>query len=129
MSFALRTISTILAGIGVASRLLAADPTPPATNNGLTLMSNQEFGVFWKEMQAQNMAKFPDQSWPKPPPEAIEAWKDLRFGMFIHWGPSSQVPCEISWSRGRKGGNKEVTVEAYDRLYTTFNPTKFDADA
>ena len=39
------------------------------------------------------------------------------------------MPAEIFWSRGRKGRNKEVTVEAYDRLYTTFNPTRFDADA
>ena len=25
----------------------------------------------------------------EPKPEAIEAWKDLRFGMFICWGPAS----------------------------------------
>jgi hypothetical protein len=64
---------TILALACPATGLLAADPAPPASGNGLTLMSNQEFGVFWKEMQAQNMAKFPGQSWPKPPPEAIES--------------------------------------------------------
>ena len=129
MSLSLPT-RTILAVAFAVTGLLAADPVLPASGDGsLIRMTEPEFNVYWKEVQAQNMAKFPDQSWPKPPPEAIEAWKDLRFGMFIHWGPSSQVPCEISWSRGRKVRDKEVTVEAYDRLYTTFNPTKFDADA
>ena len=50
----------------------------------------------------------------------MEAWKDLRFGMFIHWGPVSQTGKEIGWSRGgQKGG---VPQEQYDNLYKTFNP-------
>jgi hypothetical protein len=28
---------------------------------------------------------------PGAPKAAIERWKDLRFGMFIHWGPVSIV--------------------------------------
>ena len=27
---------------------------------------------------------------------------DLRFGMFIHWGPVSLTGKEIGWSRGRE---------------------------
>ena len=119
---------TILAVAFAVTGLFAADPVQPDSDNN-TPMNDQEWLAFWKGVRAQNMAKFPDQSWPKPPRESIEAWKDLRFGMFIHWGPSSQVPCEISHSRGRKVGGKEVTIEAYDQLYTTFNPTRFDADA
>ncbi len=70
------------------------------------------------------MAAEPD--WRKAKPEAIEAWKDLRFGMFIHWGPVSQTGKEIGWSRGgQKGG---VSQEQYDNLYKTFNPVKFNAD-
>ena len=37
---------------------------------------------------------------PGAPKPAIEHWKDLRFGMFIHWGPVSLVGTEIGWSRG-----------------------------
>lgn len=55
---------------------------------------------------------------------ALSSWQDLRFGMFIHWGPISQRGTEIGWSRGR-----EVPIEEYDQLYRTFNPTRFDADA
>ena len=56
-------------------------------------------------------------------PEAVERWRDLRFGMFIHWGPVSLKGTEIGWSRG-----KQVPVEEYDSLYKRFNPEKFNAD-
>jgi len=58
----------------------------------------------------------------KAKPEAIEAWKDLRFGMFICWGPVSLKGTEIGWSRG-----KQIPVEEYDNLYKSWNPDKFDA--
>ncbi len=57
------------------------------------------------------------------PVEAIDAWRDMRFGMFIHWGPSSLTGGEISWSRGR-----QTPAAEYDELYKRFNPTEFDAD-
>ncbi len=56
--------------------------------------------------------------------QRLEYWKDLRFGMFIHWGPVSLKGTEIGWSRGR-----EIPVEEYDNLYKQFNPVNFDADA
>ncbi len=59
----------------------------------------------------------------QPDEEALEQWRDMRFGMFIHWGPVSLKGTEIGWSRGR-----EVPTEEYDQLYKRFNPTQFDAD-
>ena len=56
-------------------------------------------------------------------PEAVENWRNLRFGMFIHWGPVSLSGREIGWSRG-----KQVPVEEYDSLYKRFNPVRFNAD-
>jgi alpha-L-fucosidase len=53
----------------------------------------------------------------------MEAWKDARFGMFIHWGPVTLKGTEIGWSRGR-----EVPIEEYDALYKRFNPVNFHAD-
>jgi alpha-L-fucosidase len=55
--------------------------------------------------------------------KAIAAWRDKRFGMFVHWGPVTVAGTEIGWSRG-----KEVPAEEYDQLYKRFNPTAFDAD-
>jgi len=67
-------------------------------------------------------------------PENIQAWREMRFGLFIHWGPVSLKGTEIGWSRGgeRRGRNDRSTgsipVEVYDNLYKQFNPVKFNAD-
>jgi alpha-L-fucosidase len=63
------------------------------------------------------------QPWLKPDPAALKRWQDMRFGMFIHWGPVSLTGHEIGWSRGT-----QTPIAEYDALYTKFNPTKFDAD-
>jgi alpha-L-fucosidase len=65
-------------------------------------------------------------------------WRNAKFGMFIHWDPSSIVGdkgVEISWSRkGTKpldiSGNPAGVVEdpVYDNLYKQFNPTGFNPD-
>ena len=54
--------------------------------------------------------------------ESLKKFKDMRFGMFIHWGPVALRGTEISWSRG-----KEVAKDDYDALYKEFNPVLFDA--
>ncbi len=58
-----------------------------------------------------------------PPPEALQKWQEMRFGLFVHWGPVSLKGTEIGWSRGR-----QVPVEEYDQLYKQFRPDQFDAD-
>ena len=72
---------------------------------------------------------------PGAPKAALERWKDMRFGMFIHWGPVSILGTEIGWSRGgeRRGSRPTwkpgpVPVEVYDNLYRMFNPVKFNPD-
>lgn len=55
--------------------------------------------------------------------EALENFKDMRFGMFIHWGPVTLRGTEIGWSRG-----KDVPIEDYDQLYKEFNPVLFNAE-
>lgn len=55
--------------------------------------------------------------------EIMKSFMDLRFGMFIHWGPVTLKGTEIGWSRGR-----EVPAKVYDNLYKTFDPVFFDAD-
>jgi alpha-L-fucosidase len=69
---------------------------------------------------------------PGAPKQAIERWKDARFGLFIHWGPVSLTGKEIGWSRGgeRRGRRDTRTgdtpVEIYDALYKKFNPVNYD---
>mgnify|MGYP001815646941 FL=1 len=54
--------------------------------------------------------------------ESLAEFQDMRFGMFIHWGPVALRGTEISWSRGR-----EIPIEEYDLLYRDFNPELFNA--
>jgi alpha-L-fucosidase len=53
---------------------------------------------------------------------SLKQWQDLRFGMFIHWGPVSLRGTEIGWSRG-----VQVPIEDYDALYKEFDPVLFNA--
>ena len=53
----------------------------------------------------------------------LKEWQDMRFGMFIHWGPVSLKGTEIGWSRGA-----QMPIEEYDNLYKQFNPVEFNAD-
>jgi alpha-L-fucosidase len=62
----------------------------------------------------------------------IQQWRQMKFGLFIHWGPVSLKGTEIGWSRGgeRRGQSStgSIPVEIYDNLYKQFNPVKFDAE-
>lgn len=63
----------------------------------------------------------------------LDWFRNAKFGLFIHWGPSSVNGTEISWSRyshpfDHGDGNGIVPDEEYDNLYKRFNPVKFDAD-
>ena len=62
----------------------------------------------------------------------MQAWREMKFGLFIHWGPVSLKGTEIGWSRGgeRRGrsGKGKIPFEEYDNLYKKFNPVKFNAD-
>jgi alpha-L-fucosidase len=62
----------------------------------------------------------------------VQGWREMRFGLFIHWGPVSLKGTEIGWSRGGErrgtGGKGNIPVEIYDNLYKQFNPIKFNAD-
>ncbi len=87
----------------------------------------------------------------------LDWWRDARFGMFIHWNPSSVAASEISWSKlfypdtgetlkpnPRPGPDlmgmgewtepwldwfqPPVPREVYDNLPKSFYPAMFDAD-
>ncbi len=75
-----------------------------------------------------------EKSYLRASDEDVQAWRELKFGLFIHWGPVSLKGTEIGWSRGgeRRGrrdtSTGSIPVEVYDNLYKQFNPVQFDAD-
>ena len=67
-----------------------------------------------------------DPSYQHAPQAAIEAFKDRKFGIRIHWGLYCLIGSGESWALA--GANKQFW-DIYNVFYQFFNPTSFDADA
>jgi len=61
--------------------------------------------------------------------QRMDWWLDAKFGMFIHWDPSSVASVEISWPMMRPSPKWNITQEEYENLYKRFNPVQYDPDA
>jgi alpha-L-fucosidase len=66
-----------------------------------------------------------DPSYQHASPEAYERWRDLKYGLRIHWGIYSQYGVEASWPLKKMTPEKK---QEYFESYKTFNPTQFDAE-
>jgi len=91
------------------------------------------------ELIAQQQEYFPD---PDPAIQRkLKEWKDLKFGLLMHWGPYSQwgiveswsiCPEDVGWAAWawKKGvtDNYMDYLKKYEQLPFTFNPTKFDPE-
>lgn len=91
------------------------------------------------ELKAQAPAYTPD---PNPIiQQRLEAWRDLKFGLLMHWGTYSQwgiveswsiCPEDVGWAvGGQKPGVADSYVEyvrKYEELPKTFNPVKFNPE-
>lgn len=72
---------------------------------------------------------------PRPNASTVQAWKDRKFGMFIHFGLYS-VPAGVWKGKRVDNGYSEqilangaLPADEYAALANTFNPAKFDPDA
>ena len=87
------------------------------------------FSAGWSAAAAvPQLAETPEQR------EARLQWfRDAKFGLFIHWGPSSISGEEISWGMKDRieGGQHHMKVprDEYMNLYRRFNPVKWNPDA
>lgn len=71
--------------------------------------------------------------------QKIAQWQNLKFGLFMHWGPYSEWGVVESWSlcpedegwtqrKGPYAADYFTYKKAYENLQHTFNPTHFDPD-
>ena len=69
--------------------------------------------------------------------QKLAQWKDLKFGLLMHWGPYSQWGVVESWSicpedegwcqrKPEHGATYNEYVKNYEALQTTFDPVMFD---
>jgi alpha-L-fucosidase len=78
-----------------------------------------------REAMERGWARTVDPDYQHAPQSAIEALKDLKFGIRIHWGLYSMIGSHESW--GLAGANREFW-NIYNVLYQLFNPTDFNPD-
>src|SRR5271170_4495593 len=105
----------------------------------ISLFATLIFSVFSLMAQQHQMSKsyvVPDDTLVR---EKLSQWKNLKFGLFMHWGTYSQWGVVESWSicpedegwtqrRGPYGATYNGYVKAYENLQTTFNPTQFNPE-
>lgn len=70
--------------------------------------------------------------------EKLDQWKDMKFGLLMHWGAYSQwgiveswsiCPEDYGWCERKKGAHADnyfEYVREYEQLKNTFNPAEFD---
>jgi alpha-L-fucosidase len=61
--------------------------------------------------------------------QRMDWWMDAKFGLFVHWDPSSLASVEISWPIMRPSPKWNITEEEYVNLYKRFNPVNYDPDS
>ncbi len=71
--------------------------------------------------------------------QKLAQWQNLKFGLFMHWGPYSEWGVVESWSlcpedeswtqrKGPYSTDYNTYKKAYENLQSTFNPTHFDPE-
>jgi alpha-L-fucosidase len=73
----------------------------------------------------------PDPKFKKAPNDAVEAWKDMKYGLRIHWGLYCMDPDKAdgeSWKLGQYAKDPAGYKHYQDR-YKCFDPTGYDPNA
>ena len=79
-----------------------------------------------REAMQRGWATQVDPSYHHASQAAIEAFRDRKFGIRIHWGLYCLIGSDASWALA--GADKQFW-DTYNVFYQFFNPTNFDADA
>ena len=85
----------------------------------------QRQGYIYRDMETSTLTKV-DPAYLHAPPEAVERWKDWKFGLRIHWGVYSMMGSDASWALPYS--SREFR-QIYGTRYQFFNPSDFDAHA
>jgi len=123
-------LSVLLLGCLIASNSFASPRHAPHTD-GIEPYYNPKGFDQWlntvpEDLRPYLLAGKEDMKW----------WTDARFGIFVHWGPSSMLKCSMSW--GRKGPRPQhpsdgtvtggIPQEIYDNQYKQLKAADFNAD-
>lgn len=134
-------LAVLAAAAALLGMVLAGETPGPAPSAAIGRTAAWEPGAPLDPAAAQENAA---QAGADPAAAAkLEKFQDLKFGLFIHWGPVTQWGAPIAWTITTDGWARPDSLAAwvergkdYDRyvrdffdLNKTFNPTAFDPAA
>ena len=79
----------------------------------------------WRDLQ-RGFPKTVNPAYRHAPEEALEAWRDQKFGIRIHWGLYCLIGSDASWCLPHSSREFQ---NMYNTLYEFFNPTDYDPDS
>jgi alpha-L-fucosidase len=85
----------------------------------------QRQGYIYRDMETSTLTTT-DPAYRHAPPEAVERWKDWKFGLRIHWGLYCMMGSDASWALPYSSPEFR---QIYGTRYQFFNPSDFDANA
>jgi len=105
-------------------------------NTLLILLCNILIFILFADQSYSQAVKDPESETDPLVLQKLEQWKDLKFGLLMHWGTYSQWGIVESWSLcsedepwcRRNMKNYMDYCRAYVQLKNTFNPVKFDPE-
>jgi len=114
--------ATAAALFAAAQNAFAAADQPPGGSNGFVKLPAGD--SHYKRVK-DYVEEVPDPDYHQASDAAREAFRDMKFGVRIHWGVYCLWETAESWPL--LGYSKEKR-QAYQQLYRSFNPTNFNAD-
>jgi alpha-L-fucosidase len=116
------TYATVAALLAAAQNALAAADQSPSGSSAFVKLPASD--SHYKRVK-DYVEEVPDPDYHQASEAAREAFRDLKFGVRIHWGVYSLWETGESWPLLDYSNEKR---QAYQQLYRDFNPAGFNAD-
>ena len=109
--------------IGGQTFRFAADTKPARTFRNYVKLPAADAHA---KMVSSYVEETPNPDYSQAPEEAREAFRDMKYGVRIHWGVYSKLGVDASWPFLKMSNENR---QNYQQLYRSFNPTNFNADS
>ena len=107
---------------GQLFRFAADTNSPRVFRNYVRLPSHD---THWKQVSSY-VEETPQPDYEQASDAAREAFRDLKFGVRLHWGVYASLGVDASWPFLQMSNEQR---QKYQELYQQFNPTEINADA
>lgn len=101
----------------------AADTNPPRVFRNYVKLPASDTHA---KQVASYVEETPNPDYSQAPESSRQAFREIKFGVRIHWGVYSELGVDASWPFLKMDNAHR---QAYQQMYRAFNPTNFNADS